>query len=317
MPKTIPDQFPPRDRLHSMYEDIEYREYWNDPAQAQQDALEQRLVTRLLPDSGRRIVDLAGGYGRLAPCYLERFDQAVLCDGSLSLLRQARDVLDDRVVLVAADVSKLPFRPAAFDCVLAIRVFQHLGNLEDVIGETSRVLASRGRLVFSYHNKRNLHRVLRHATAQGADNPFSIEPANLWGTLVSRHPRQIAAFLAQARYTAPMYWGAVVVEPLAALTEGLLRLSPAGAQWARFMGRFELAPWLVGMSVTADDTPQPVIGSNDDIFACPQCHADLTSVDGGFQCPACNLTYPVVDGIFDFRPQQTLNRFGSLEDPMG
>ena len=109
-PRRCPTRFPPAETGYSLYEDVAYQEYWKNPL-SRQDALEQYIISRMLPASGRRIIDLGCGYGRLAPCYVDRFDQVVLCDGSLSLLRDARAALGNRAFFVAADIARLPFRP--------------------------------------------------------------------------------------------------------------------------------------------------------------------------------------------------------------
>jgi ubiquinone/menaquinone biosynthesis C-methylase UbiE len=175
MSKTTPDRFPSAEKSHTLYDDVEYREYWEKPQVRRQDALEQHIVSRMLPSSGHRIIDLGCGYGRLAPCYVNRFDQVVLCDGSRSLLRDAGDSLGDRAVLVAADIGRLPFKSGSFDCLLTIRVLQHAADLGDTFKEIGRVTSRGGSVIFSYHNKRNPHRVIRYLRDRNAGNPFTAE----------------------------------------------------------------------------------------------------------------------------------------------
>jgi len=309
MVKALPDRFPPAEKSYALYENIEYQEFWEEPGLSRQDALERHIISGLLPVSGRRIIDLGGGYGRLAPCYINRFDQAVLCDGSLSLLRDAREALGSRALLVAADIAQLPFRTASFDCVLTIRVLQHMSDLQGTLKEVRRIIAAGGRLVFSYHNKRNANRVIRHSADRGNSSPYSLEPVEVWPTLISRHPDQVGTFLREARFSDPEYRGTVVVDSLANITDRFGRRTPAGARWAPFMGRFRLAPWLIGKSVAQGGDDLEAGDSIDDLFECPVCRGGLTRSGRGFECAACRRDYPIEDGIVDFRPQ------GGCESP--
>ena len=299
--KGLPEKFPPPEKSYSLYEDVEYQEHWEDSGHIRQDALERHIISDMLPVSGRRIIDVGGGYGRLAPVYLERFNQAVLYDGSLSLLRSARDTLGDRAVLVAGDVGRLPFKPASFDCVLTIRVLQHVHDLPGTLEEMRRVTAGDGSLVFSYHNKRNANRILHYLGTRKTGDPFSPESAEIGPTLISHHPAQVATLLHDARFSAPDYRGTVVVNSLARITEAFGRKAPAGATWAPLMGKFWLAPWLIGRSVAEGAEDLQAADSIEGLFQCPICHGDLVRSDQGYECPACRRSYPIEDGIADFR----------------
>lgn len=299
--KGLPVRFPPSGKDYSLYEGIRYQEHWEDPAEIRQDALERYIISDMLPASGRRIIDLGAGYGRLAPVYLERFDQAVLYDGSMSLLRDARDDLGTRALLVAGDLSRLPFKAASFDCVLTIRVLQHVRDLPGAFGEMRRVVEGNGSVVFSYHNKRNARRVIRYFDTRKSGNPFSLESAEIGPTLISHHPRRVDALMREAGFTTPEYKGTVVVGPLANITDRLGHQAPAGARWASLMGRLRLAPWLIGRSFAEGSADAREVDSTDDLFECPNCHADLRSLDQAYECPGCHRRYPIDDGIVDFR----------------
>lgn len=302
MADGLPDRFPPPEKGYSLYEQVEYREYWRDPALGRQEALEGHLIGRMLPASGRRLIDLGSGYGRLAPLYLDRFEQVVLFDGSLSLLRQARETLGERVTLVAGDLALLPFRSAAFDCVLTIRVLQHVHDLPRVLSEARRIVARDGDFVFSYYNKRNAKRMLRHVDAGTAGDPFSTESAEVEPTLIAHHPRRMGSLLAGAGLSRPEYQGAVVRYAMPEVTRRLGRKAPAGAGWAKLLGRLELAPWLIGRSRPLDGNLLVDAASIDDIFRCPACAGGLHRHRESLECSSCGRDYPIVEGILDFRP---------------
>lgn len=299
--RGLPKDFSVAEKSCSLYEDIEYEQYWDDPAQARQDALEKRLISEMLPARGRRIIDVGCGYGRLAPVYIDRFDSVVLYDGSMSLLRHAREDIGERAVLVAGDAMNLPFRAASFDTLLTIRVLQHMTDLGGAIREMRRVLPRGGSFVFSYHNKRNARRVLAYPKTRQTADPFSLESAEVSPTLISHHPTRVAALLGDAGFTDAEYRGAVVVNGLAQLTEKFGRTEPSGLAWASFTGRHALAPWLVGRASAVGGGELAPGDSVEALFECPDCRGNVARSDESYRCGACGRSYPIVDGIADFR----------------
>ena len=295
----LPDAFAPPGNGGALYEDVKYEEYWQSPARVRQDALEKHLISEMLPVHGRRILDLGCGYGRLAPCYLDRFDSVVLCDGSMSLLHQAREAVGDRAIFVAGDVERLPFKPASFDTVLSIRVLQHVHDLETVLAGMRHILSRDGQLLFSYHNKRNARRVLHYLASRRIANPFGLESAEVSATLLSHHPRRMAAILADAGFSTPEYRGAMVMDSLAQITEKASRTAPSGARWSSFTGRHWLAPWLIGQALPCDGEALLQADSVDELLACPACGGSLRRAGDAFDCTGCEKSYPVRDGIID------------------
>lgn len=302
--RGLPRGFPRSGSSTGLYEDVDYREYWEGHARARQDALEKRLIAEALPASGRRMIDLGCGYGRLLPCYASRFKQIVLYDGSMSLLRQARTAAGDGVMLIAGDVASLPFKPAAFDTVLSVRVLQHLHDLDGALAEMRRVLARDGRLVFSYHNKRNVRRMLHYVVSHRIPNPYDRSSAEVGGAMVSHHPARVEAALLEAGFAAPAYRGAMVVNSIARVEEALDRPGAAAAEWASFTGEHWLAPWLVGAARATAGAEFLQATTLEDVLECPACHQALQRADAGFACAGCGHGYPIVDGITDMRNQE-------------
>jgi SAM-dependent methyltransferase len=90
---------------------------------------------------------------------LRRLDEGprvVGLDLSLSALRTARSELGTRAIdLVHADATRpLPFRDGEFDAVIASEVLEHCRSPRRIVGEIHRVLAPRGRAVFTIPNER-------------------------------------------------------------------------------------------------------------------------------------------------------------------
>lgn len=301
IPPGLPHSFSATEKDYLLYEDIDYSEYWADPAQARQNALEQRLIRDLLPSRGARIIDVGCGYGRLTPCYADRFDQVVLYDGSMSLLRQAQATWKGRAIAVAGDVTRLPFKAAAFDQVLSVRVLQHVHDLQAAILSIRRVLAADGAFLFSYHNKRNARRVLMYAQSRRVGDPFCIESAEVSPTIISHHPKRFASILESHDFGPPDYRGAVVINSLARIAEKAGSTSPAGLAWARFAGRHQLAPWLIGQSSAIGGSALAPCRALEELFECPSCRGELSCDGDSYWCPSCARRYPVTDGVVDFR----------------
>jgi len=299
--RGIPDRFPAADKGYALYDNVEYREHWEGLHQARQDALERHIISGMLPAEGRRIIDLGCGYGRLAPIYLDRFDQAVLYDGSLALLRDARHTFGDRAVYVAGDMASLPFRVSSFECVMTIRVLQHLRELPSALEGIRRIMAKDGSVVFSYYNKRNAHRILHYFKARKVGDPFSPEPAEISPTMIAQHPARFGQLLSGAGLSQPEYRGAVVMDSIASITDRFGGHRPAGSKWAPFMGKYRLAPWLIGRSFAEGNGALPTTDSDAELFECPVCRGHLNRSDHALECVACQRGYPIDDGIYDFR----------------
>ncbi|MDP9355841.1 MAG: methyltransferase domain-containing protein [Chloroflexota bacterium] len=115
--------------------------------------LDQRVTPEMIRSRpAQRILDAGCGTGRYFPSLMAAGGQVVGTDFSLGMLRVAR-AKHPAVPLVAADLqAPWPFRDNAFDAVLCALVGEHLDRLPAVCAEMCRVLAPRGRAVFSvYH----------------------------------------------------------------------------------------------------------------------------------------------------------------------
>jgi glycogen(starch) synthase len=97
-----------------------------------------------------RIVDVGGGYGRLAGPLAESHD-VTLCDISPQMLDEARARWSG-LQLVEADARQLPFSNGEFDAAIAIDLIPHLRELEPGVRELARVIRPGGQLVFDTSN---------------------------------------------------------------------------------------------------------------------------------------------------------------------
>lgn len=282
---------------YGLYEDIEYKRFWEDARRKNLDELERLLAGELLPRAGRRIIDVGCGFGRLAECYAGRFEQIVLADGSISMLRQAVERTGGRGVYVACDAMRLPFRPATFDAVLMIRVFHHMQDPQASLAELSRISCGGASFIFSYVNKRNALRILRWLMRQNPDNPFNHTPDGIGSTMLSHHPAAIHELLKAAGFRQVQDFGAGIIERLG-VSNARLAL---GKRLAPLLGAARLAPWMVCKSIRGEAPSLDPGLELADQFQCPACGAALHQTTDGYRCSSCVRQYPLVDGIFDFR----------------
>lgn len=112
----------------------------------------RNAVLRELAGSDRlKLVDVGGGYGRLA-APLSRMHDVTLVDVSPEMLQQARENCPAEVELVLADARDLPFADASFDAVLALDLLPHLPDLSAGLLELKRVARPGARIVFDTTN---------------------------------------------------------------------------------------------------------------------------------------------------------------------
>jgi ubiquinone/menaquinone biosynthesis C-methylase UbiE len=287
----------PDGRPHGLYEGVEYEEFWNGVRRRRLDELEHAIVQNLLPVSGHRIVDVGCGYGRLADCYLGRFQQVIMVDGSMSLLRQAFEQTRGKATCIASDVAHLPLRTACCDAALMIRVFHHIQDSQACLSELHRILCSAGKLIFSYRNKSNALRAMQRLVGKDIVNPFVTEPA----TFISHYPKAVHRMLLETNFVDIRYYGAGVSEWLSARLGSMGRWVPPGEWLAGFLGNSKIAPWILCGAIARGDTDLIDARGIGDLLQCPCCGGGLSDDRQGYLCHTCERRYPVADGIIDLR----------------
>jgi SAM-dependent methyltransferase len=297
----IPLHLDPEKSPDSLYEGIEYKDFWVGDSKNKLNQLEQILVRQLLPISGQRILDIGCGYGRLADCYLDRFQQVVMFDGSISLLRQAQEVAKERAIYIAGDVNRLPFCESSFDCVLMIRVFHHVEDSISLLQNINHILANQSSLVFNYSNKRNPRFVVRWLLGKVKANPITLNPVGIGTTLIQHHPKDVHLSLTEAGYSIGKYLGAGVMDKFPDIFRKITNSSLLGERVAPVLGQKKLAPWIMCRAIAQSNPNANFKTDLDEILVCPICNTDLRHSSTAYSCQACDKNYPINNGIIDFR----------------
>lgn len=299
MPHGLPSAYTPTS-CH-LYEGIDYQDYWTSRATVKFDLLEHAILRELLPSHGKHLLDLGCGYGRLADCYMDRFESSVLFDGSRSLLEAAQKITNGRAHYVWGNINHLPFRASTFDCILLVRVFQHLPDSRGCIESASKILCQGGYFIFNYCNNRNIHRILKYVLGTIRQNPFTTETQQVAANFFHHHPEYISSLLSAYGFETLTCRGAGVLNKIMESAGFFANLIPPGVFLAPFLGKSLLAPWIFCQTRIQSSATLQAIPNMAAWLVCPCCGLDIDPSTHGFECRNCRRIYPVEGGIIDMR----------------
>lgn len=282
------------------YEGSDYRtRFWEGQGRSYEDIVERAVLQRLLPQSGRRLLEIGAGYGRLTPEY-GMYEQVVLLDYSFSQLQYARQQYGaERFLYVAANAYQLPFMPGVFDGATMIRVIHHFENVPRVLQQIRRVMQPEGRFILEFANKRNMKALLRYAFGRQTWNPNTPEPIEFVELNFNFHPGylqnelQTAGFETQQRI------------PVSFFRLGILKRSIPAGVLAALDGIMQRTGWLISpgiftLNTAQGSSPENVHLTGDALFACPHTGAGLRR-DGDTLVNPDGLRWQIRDGIYDFK----------------
>jgi len=289
------------------YEGSDYQvTFWDHGGRAYEDQAEAVALRRLMPQSGRLMLEIGAGAGRNTPRY-EGYDRVVLMDYSLTQIQQAQERLgrSDRFIYVAADVYRLPFVDNLFDGATMIRVLHHISEPANALGQIRRVMGSGGVFILEFANKLNLKAIARYLLGRQDWSPFAPEPVEFVALNFDFHPRVVRQWLEDASFELERQLTVshfrlgfikrliptkflVALDSLAQLTGDWWQLSPSVFTKSTAVGTFKGIPPLDGA-----------------LFRCPICEHPLPDqTDSTLVCPGCGRNWPIVGGIYDFRGKE-------------
>jgi SAM-dependent methyltransferase len=236
----------------------------------------------------------------LADCYLDRFEQVVMLDGSITLLRQAQETFREKAVYIAADANCLPLAESSFDCVLMIRVFHHMPDTEAFLSGLRRILGYGGVFLFNYSNKLSARQLFPRLLRWNEENPFVLKPMVSGQTIIQHHPAYVHQMLVKTGFSDMQYLGTGVMDKLAGRLGRFQRWMPSGQALAPAFGFIKLAPWIMCKTKSGGRT----LGDYqciEDLLICPTCHSAVVRNEQSYVCTSCHARYPIENGIADFR----------------
>jgi ubiquinone/menaquinone biosynthesis C-methylase UbiE len=287
------------------YEGSDYQKtFWDSGGREYEDQCEALAIRRLLPKTGRLLLEVGAGAGRNTLRY-GGYDRIVLLDYSLTQLQHAREKLGDsgRFLYAAANVYQLPFVPRLFDSATMIRTLHHLAEPPLALREIRRVLAPNASFLLEFANKLNLKSIVRFLAGRQSWSPFSLDPVEYLPLNFDFHPVRVREWLAESGFSLlrqatvshfRIEWvKRAVPAPLLARLDFLLGYTG---------GLFQLSP---SVFVLARANPAPAEKPSG-FFQCPLCQSsELKEVgkpgNAFLECGNCRRKFPIRNGIYNFK----------------
>ncbi len=289
------------------YEGSDYQtSFWDKGGREYEDRTEAIALKRLLPQSGRLMLELGAGAGRNTPRYLG-FDRVVLLDYSRTQLEQAQQRLgkSDQYLYVAADVYRLPFVDGLFDGATMIRVLHHMADAPKALKQVRNVLASGGTFILEFANKLNLKAILRYLLRRQRWSPFTLEPVEFVELNFDFHPKAVQNWLKELGFS---------IERILTLSHfrvGFLkRIVPTGFlvlldsifQWTGAWWQMTPSVFVKAVGAKQASGSERRELSILEYFKCPDCgQSPLADKSDHLECPGCKKKWEIKGGIYDFR----------------
>lgn len=288
------------------YEGSDYQtSFWDQGGREYEDRTEAIALKRLLPKSGRLMLELGAGAGRNTPRYAG-YERVVLLDYSTTQLQQAQARLggSERYVFVAADVYRLPFVDGLFDGATMIRTLHHMADAPKALAQIRKVLQPGAVFVLEFASKLNLKSILRYLFGKQTWSPYSLEPVEFVELNFDFHPKAVRVWLQELEFR---------IEKTLTVSHfrlGLLKkLIPTGilvaldslAQWTGPL--WQLTPSVfMRARVMRDAIPRHIPEEVLQWFKCPGCGSSpLEDHNDYLQCLSCGSQWALRDGIYDFK----------------
>ena len=284
------------------YEDSDYQTtFWDEGGRAYEDRAEAVALRRLLPPSGKLMLEIGAGAGRNTPRY-QGFEHVVLMDYSLTQMQQAQSRLgkSERYTYVAADVYSLPFVDGLFDGATMIRVLHHIAEPLLALHQIRRVIQPEGTFILEFASKQNLKAILRYWLRRQDWSPFTLDSVEFVPLNFDFHPKAVRGWLKDADFDLQRqltvshfrigFLKKIVPTQLLVALDSMAQLT--GDWW-------QLTPSVFTKSIAVGETVPEKPGA---FFRCPACGHDLPRAgEDALHCEGCGKVWPIVDGIYDFR----------------
>jgi ubiquinone/menaquinone biosynthesis C-methylase UbiE len=296
------------------YEGSDYQQsFWDQGGREYEDRAEAIALKRMLPDSGKLMLELGAGAGRNTPRYAG-FEHIVLLDYSTTQLAQAQEKLGrshpqggaPKYIYVAADIYRLPFRDRQFDAATMVRTLHHMADAPKALGQIRNVLQANAVFILEFANKQNFKSILRYWFGRQNWSPFTLEPVEFVKLNFDFHPKAIRNWLGELGFSIEKTLTVshfrvgllkrIVPARLLAALDGLFQ--PTGAIWQFTPSVFMKAKVEEKDGGKINEFPANII----ELFKCPECeNQNLEEKNDHLYCSNCKSQWAVRDGIYDFR----------------
>ena len=291
------------------YEGSDYQtSFWDQGGREYEDRTESIALKRLLPESGRLMLELGAGAGRNTPRYAG-YAQVVLLDYSTTQLEQAQARLgkSDRYIFVAADVYRLPFVDGLFDGATMIRTLHHMADAPKALAQVRKVLRPGAIFILEYASKLNIKAILRYWMGKQDWSPFTREPVEFVELNFDFHPKTIRIWLRDIGFRIEKtltvsHFRLGLFKKI--IPTGILVALDSLAQWTGSL--WQLTPSVFVKASLGGERDGTVPGNIVQWFRCPACEASpLTAESEHLHCNACAADWAIRDGIYDFKEPVT------------
>ena len=309
----------------------DYEAYWKNPEinRSYENQAEKTAIKKLLKKVKNRnwFCDLGAGFGRLFDTYKDHFYNIILMDYSIENLKKAKEKIisetskdsnptnptnptqpTNPIFFVAANAYHLPFKPDVLDCLLSVRMIHHMEDPAAMVGEASRVIKPKGKLILEYANKRHFFEIIKAIFKKSKMSPFLLEPKKRGNDLFYNfHPKYIKNLLLNSGFRIlknisvsnlrhrifKKILGAKVMLFLDYIFQPIFSLMKFGPSIFLLAEKKQEAT--NDISITQDQELA-------DILICPKCGSDnLIILKPEIRCKKCERTYPIIDGVYDMR----------------
>lgn len=285
------------------YEGSDYRtRFWENENRNYEDRVERVALQRLMPATGKTLIEIGAGFGRLAEEYLG-YERVVLFDYSRTLLYEAQERWgkDKRFIYVAGDWYKMPFVEGLFDTMVQIRTIHHAADVPALLAQLQHIARPNGDYILEFANKRNLKAILRYSVGQQQWSPYEREPIEFVKLNFDFHPQWIQEQLRQYGFVPDQiltvshfripFIKRLVPTPLLVQLDSLAQRT--GKWW-------QLSP---SVFVHSKVSAEGVSAQADTFFVCPEDQTPLpfTSQDGLLRCLTCGRRWQAENGFYDFK----------------
>lgn len=137
------------------YDSFDYPLYWE--KRSYENEAERFALLNLLEKIEKKesLIDIGGGFGRLAAFYSPLFTSCVILEPSEKLIGIGKEKLRNfqNVSFQKGSLPKLPFASGSFEVALMIRVVHHLDSPLPAFREVNRILKKDGYFILEAANK--------------------------------------------------------------------------------------------------------------------------------------------------------------------